>query len=119
MLTRHAAPPTAAESPRLPMQDMLRSLPAQHQEIILATYFRGRTTREAARTLGLTHAAANERLYQAMRTLSLMTAIYSPEPTKRPVAAARPKLHWPRMSLVATHGKSDGRHAHREQKGTP
>ena len=45
----------------------------------MATYFRRRTTREAARLLGLTPGAAKARLYQAMRDLSDMVAIGWPE----------------------------------------
>jgi len=42
----------------------------------VATYFRGRTTREAAQVLGLAPADAKARLYQAMRDLSLMIDTY-------------------------------------------
>lgn len=62
------------ETQRPPMELMLRTLPAQYREIIVATYFRHRTTREAAGALGLAPAAATARLYQAMRDLSLMLA---------------------------------------------
>jgi len=79
MLTRHAHPITAGETQRPPMETMLRSLSTQHREIIVATYFRGRTTREAARVLGLDPAVAKARLYQAMRDLSLMVAIDRPD----------------------------------------
>jgi len=51
---------------------MLRSLPAQHREIIVATYFHKRTPSEAAHLLGLAPATAKARLYEAMRDLSLM-----------------------------------------------
>ncbi|MFI7597774.1 sigma factor-like helix-turn-helix DNA-binding protein [Actinoplanes sp. NPDC049681] len=66
MLTGHAHP----------VELMLRSLPAPQQEILVATYFRGRTTREAAGELGLAPAAANALLYRAMRGLSLMMATH-------------------------------------------
>jgi DNA-directed RNA polymerase specialized sigma24 family protein len=58
---------------------MLRSLPPQHREIIVATYFHRRTPGEAAKLLGLTPSAARARLYQAMRDLSLMVATHRPE----------------------------------------
>jgi RNA polymerase sigma-70 factor (ECF subfamily) len=58
---------------------MLQSLPPQHREILVATYFQHRTTGEAAKLLGLTPAAAKARLYEAMRDLSLMVATRSPE----------------------------------------
>ncbi|WP_433305461.1 sigma factor-like helix-turn-helix DNA-binding protein [Actinoplanes sp. CA-030573] len=43
--------PTTNEAP--PMELMLRNLPARHREVIVATYFGRRTTREAAHLLGL------------------------------------------------------------------
>ena len=52
------------------MELRLRDLPAQHREIIVATYFRRRTIGEAARLLGLTPDAAKARLYQAMCELA-------------------------------------------------
>ncbi|NMO51932.1 sigma-70 family RNA polymerase sigma factor [Actinoplanes sp. TBRC 11911] len=57
---------------------MLRNLPDHHREIIVATYFQRRTTREAARLLGLTPALASARLYRAMRDLSAMLAADHP-----------------------------------------
>jgi hypothetical protein len=78
MLTRHADPFTAGDTGPPSTEFMLRSLSPQHREIIVATYFSGRTTREAAYLLGLTPAVARARLYQAMRDLSLMLAIHRP-----------------------------------------
>jgi RNA polymerase sigma-70 factor (ECF subfamily) len=69
---------------------MLRSLPPQHREIIVATYFHHRTTGEAATLLGLTPTTAKARLYHAMRDLSLMVATHRPEhagPYRTDVAA--------------------------------
>jgi DNA-directed RNA polymerase specialized sigma24 family protein len=80
MPTRHADPNADCEARRPPIELMLRNLPAQHREIIVATYFRRRTTREAARRLGLTPPAASARLYQAMASLSHLIA-------------ARPDIH--------------------------
>jgi DNA-directed RNA polymerase specialized sigma24 family protein len=79
MPTRHADPIGHRETQRPPMERMLQSLPAQHREIIVATYFRRRTTREAARLLGLAPGAAKARLYQAMRDLSDMLATGWPD----------------------------------------
>ncbi|MEV4708132.1 sigma factor-like helix-turn-helix DNA-binding protein [Actinoplanes sp. NPDC049316] len=76
MLTTNAHPSTVGETQRPPMESMLRSLPAQHREILVATYFQGRTTREAAQLLGLAPDAATARLYQAMRGLSVMVALH-------------------------------------------
>ena len=69
---------------------MLRSLPPQHREIIVVTYFHHRTTGEAATLLGLTPETAKARLYHAMRDLSLMVATHRPEhagPYREDVAA--------------------------------
>ena len=74
MPTTNADPIANGETRPHPMESMLRSLPAQHREIIVATYFRRRTTDEAARSLGLAPAVAKARLYEAMRDLSLMIA---------------------------------------------
>ncbi|GAB2601595.1 hypothetical protein Aab01nite_63620 [Paractinoplanes abujensis] len=54
------------------MEQMLRRLPARHREVLVATYFRGRTTTEAAHVLGLPPKAVKARLYEAMRELSDM-----------------------------------------------
>jgi RNA polymerase sigma-70 factor (ECF subfamily) len=62
-----------------PTEVMLQSLPPQHREIIVATYFQHRTTGEAAKLLGLTPTTAKARLYEAMRDLSLMIATRVPE----------------------------------------
>jgi DNA-directed RNA polymerase specialized sigma24 family protein len=75
MLTRNAM---AGGTRRHPMTLMSR-LPTQHREILVATYFSGRTTREAAWVLGLAPAVAKARLYQAMRDLSLMVAAGRPD----------------------------------------
>ncbi|UQU67328.1 hypothetical protein COUCH_14115 [Couchioplanes caeruleus] len=76
MLTRHANRSTVRENPRPPMEVMLQSLAPRHREIILATYFQGRTTGEAAQALGLAPGTAKERLYHAMRVLSWMVETY-------------------------------------------
>ncbi|MBL7252900.1 sigma factor-like helix-turn-helix DNA-binding protein [Paractinoplanes lichenicola] len=60
MPTRYADPP---------MEQLLLRLPARHREVLVATYFRGRTTDEAARVLGLPPRAVKARLYEAMREL--------------------------------------------------
>jgi RNA polymerase sigma-70 factor (ECF subfamily) len=72
MPTTHAGPAAGTEAPRPSTEELLQRLPAQHREIIVATYFRRRTATEAARLLGLPPAAAKARLYAAMRDLSLM-----------------------------------------------
>jgi RNA polymerase sigma-70 factor (ECF subfamily) len=80
MPNEHAGPIADRETPP-PMELMLQSLPVQHQQIIVATYFRGHTTDEAAHLLGLPPAMAKARLFQAMSDLSLMLA------TRHPVKA--------------------------------
>jgi RNA polymerase sigma-70 factor (ECF subfamily) len=47
----------------------LRTLTPSHREILLETYFHGRTTQEAADTLGLPHGTAKSRVYYALRAL--------------------------------------------------
>lgn len=96
MLTRHADPPVAGGTHRSPVQIMLRSLPAQHREILVATYFQGRTTREAARELGLAPATARIRLYHAMRGLSRMVAAYRLEHADRFAAGPADEIAAPR-----------------------
>ncbi|WP_306214345.1 sigma factor-like helix-turn-helix DNA-binding protein [Actinoplanes sp. RD1] len=78
MLTRQSRPVTP-EAPRrarkgTPMEAMLHRLPSRHREVLVATYFRGRTTREAAQVLGIAPAAVQVRLYEAMRDLASMVA---------------------------------------------
>jgi DNA-directed RNA polymerase specialized sigma24 family protein len=80
MPTRHADPVAGRKTQQHPMEMMLRHVPALHREIIVATYFRRQTTREAAWSLGLTPVVAKARLYAAMRELSLMIAIDRPSP---------------------------------------
>ncbi|MFI7547577.1 sigma factor-like helix-turn-helix DNA-binding protein [Actinoplanes sp. NPDC049599] len=65
---------------------MLQDLPAQHRAIIVATYFRHRTTREAALQLGVTPGAVQALLYEAMRELSLMVAAWHPTASEGPSA---------------------------------
>jgi DNA-directed RNA polymerase specialized sigma24 family protein len=74
MPTRPADPIGDLVAQRPPMELMLGCLPAQHQEILVETYFRHRTIHEAARQLGLAPRTARARLYQAMSDLSDMVA---------------------------------------------
>ncbi|WP_305782464.1 sigma factor-like helix-turn-helix DNA-binding protein [Symbioplanes lichenis] len=78
MLTRQARPVTSEAPPTArrgtPLETMLQRLPDQHREVLVATYFRGRTTREAAQVLGIAPATVQVRLYEAMRDLSSMLA---------------------------------------------
>jgi len=47
----------------------LRTLTPSHREILLETYFHGRTTQEAAEVLGLPLGTAKSRVYYALRAL--------------------------------------------------
>jgi DNA-directed RNA polymerase specialized sigma24 family protein len=85
MPTTHSDPVAGRETPQHPMELMLRHIPAQHREIIVATYFSRRTTREAALSLGLTPVVAKAQLYAAMRELSIMVAIDRPVPGRHVV----------------------------------
>ncbi|GAB3802337.1 sigma-70 family RNA polymerase sigma factor [Micromonospora zhanjiangensis] len=49
--------------------DALRTLSHPHREILIATYFRGRTVPEAAEELGLPLGTAKSRVYYALRAL--------------------------------------------------
>lgn len=49
--------------------DALRALSPSHREILIATYFRGRTVPEAAQELGLPLGTAKSRVYYALRAL--------------------------------------------------
>lgn len=51
--------------------EALRSLSYAHREILLETYFRGRTVPEAADVLGLPLGTAKSRVYYALRALKL------------------------------------------------
>jgi DNA-directed RNA polymerase specialized sigma24 family protein len=55
------------------MEAIVRNLPTRQREIIVATYFRRWTTREAAEWLGITPAEAKARLYQAVCELADVT----------------------------------------------
>jgi len=49
--------------------DAMRTLSQPHREILVATYFRGRTVPEAAEELGLPLGTAKSRVYYALRAL--------------------------------------------------
>jgi DNA-directed RNA polymerase specialized sigma24 family protein len=68
---RHRAKPSAdRDILRYPIEALLRALPPAHREILVATYFRGQTTRQAARQLDITHEDARRRVYHATRELT-------------------------------------------------
>ena len=84
MPIRHARSIGDRETRKPPVDLLLRSLPAEQREIIIATFFLRRTTREAAQLLGLAPAEAKALVYQAMSDLSAMVIIASgpPAPTR-------------------------------------
>ena len=49
--------------------DALKALSQSHREILVETYFRGRTVPEAAEVLGLPLGTAKSRVYYALRAL--------------------------------------------------
>jgi DNA-directed RNA polymerase specialized sigma24 family protein len=55
---------------RYPIEEILRGLPPAHREILVATYFRRQTTREAARQLDISPEDARRRVYHATRELT-------------------------------------------------
>ena len=52
------------------MEALLRGLPPAHREILIVTYFRRQTTRQAAQQLAITHEDARRRVYHATRELA-------------------------------------------------
>jgi DNA-directed RNA polymerase specialized sigma24 family protein len=54
----------------LPLEAILRDLLPADREILVATYFRRQTTRQAAQQLGITHEDARRRVYHATRQLT-------------------------------------------------
>jgi|SRR3954471_4391567 DNA-directed RNA polymerase specialized sigma24 family protein len=88
MLTRAVGPVPDREARQLRGELMLGSLPAQHREIIIATYFHGQTTLETAQRLGLAPGMVKVRLYQAMQELSDMVATSWPDRAPYPAAGS-------------------------------
>ena len=66
-------PSTSDETDRvlrlMTVTDALRTLSQSHREILVETYFRGRTVPEAAEALGLPLGTAKSRVYYALRAL--------------------------------------------------
>jgi RNA polymerase sigma-70 factor, ECF subfamily len=66
-------PSTADDTDRvlqlMTVTDALRALSQSHREILVETYFRGRTVPEAAEALGLPLGTAKSRVYYALRAL--------------------------------------------------
>jgi RNA polymerase sigma-70 factor, ECF subfamily len=66
-------PSTADDTDRvlqlMTVTDALRALSQSHREILVETYFRGRTVPEAAEVLGLPLGTAKSRVYYALRAL--------------------------------------------------
>jgi RNA polymerase sigma-70 factor (ECF subfamily) len=66
-------PSTSDETDRvlrlMTVTDALRTLSHSHREILVETYFRGRTVPEAAEALGLPLGTAKSRVYYALRAL--------------------------------------------------
>jgi DNA-directed RNA polymerase specialized sigma24 family protein len=68
---RHRAKPNAGQDLlRYPIEAILRALAPAHREILVATFFRRQTTRQAARQLGITDEDARRRVYHATRELT-------------------------------------------------
>jgi RNA polymerase sigma-70 factor (ECF subfamily) len=68
---RHRAKPSAGQDIlRYSMEAILRALSPAHREILVATYFRRQTTRQAARQLDITDEDARRLVYHATRELT-------------------------------------------------
>ena len=63
---------------QLVKQAMARLSP-EHRSVILETYFRGRSTSEAARVLGIPEGTVKSRAYHALRTLRLALQTREPD----------------------------------------
>jgi RNA polymerase sigma-70 factor, ECF subfamily len=79
--TRHAAPHTERDALRLPIETVVRRLPTTQREILVETYFLGRSLEEAAQKFGIAPAEAKARLYEAMHQLAYITG--ATRPTRR------------------------------------
>ncbi|MDQ0786678.1 sigma-70 family RNA polymerase sigma factor [Streptomyces sp. B3I8] len=55
------------------MTELLRHLPRQHREVLLHTYFCGRTVQQTARILGIPPGTVKSRRHYALRRLRAMT----------------------------------------------
>lgn len=72
---RHRAGPSSDHGAlECPIEAILRDLLPVHREILVATYFRRQTVRQAARQLNLTHEEVRRRVYHATRELSSAVA---------------------------------------------
>jgi DNA-directed RNA polymerase specialized sigma24 family protein len=68
---RHRAKPGAERDVlSYPIEAILRALPPEHREILVATYFRRQTTRQAATQLDTTPEDVRRRVYHATRELT-------------------------------------------------
>jgi RNA polymerase sigma factor (sigma-70 family) len=68
---RHRSKPSAEQGIlACRIEEILRDLPPAHREILVATYFRRQTTRQAAQQLNITHEDARRRVYHATRELT-------------------------------------------------
>ncbi len=54
------------------LADALRALSAEHREVLMETYYRGRSVAEAAAILGIPPGTVKSRTYYALRTLKLV-----------------------------------------------
>ena len=51
------------------MAAALEELPAHHRDVLVETYFRGRSVAEAAQALGIPQGTVKSRAYHALRSL--------------------------------------------------
>jgi RNA polymerase sigma-70 factor (ECF subfamily) len=83
---RHRAEPSAGQGTlAYPIEEILHALPPAHREILIATFFRRQTTRQAARQLNISHEDARRRVYHATRELTAaVTAARASRPDELP-----------------------------------
>jgi RNA polymerase sigma-70 factor (ECF subfamily) len=53
------------------LSDALDDLTPAHREVLVETYFKGRTVNEAARTLGIPSGTVRSRVFYALRSMKL------------------------------------------------
>jgi RNA polymerase sigma-70 factor (ECF subfamily) len=53
------------------LSDALEDLTPAHREVLIETYFKGRTVTEAAETLGIPSGTVRSRVFYALRSMKL------------------------------------------------
>jgi hypothetical protein len=114
---RHRAEPNAGrDSPRSWLEAIVHDLPPAHREILVATYFRRQTTRQAAQQLGITHEEGRRRVYHATRHLAAV--LHAARPDRPDELPPTDPGRWRRGSAGDPH-RADNRSGHPEAEARP